>query len=271
MQSGMTATFVDYGAEIASSRLRAAIPQRELGKLGVKKGADVLIYSKHWFPETLMGKYKYRIYDICDDHFRHPELGAYYKKHAESADVVTCNSDVMKAIVKDETGRDAVVIKEPYESQELPAEIGARLLWYGHKKNLFDLFRIEAQLKYPLLALTNKEGFPEWTPENFIEAIKKPCVVIIPTGESLAKSENRMVESIRCGKYVCAEYLPSYEPFDRFFPLGDIPAHLDMALSDIDSSLESIRAAQDYIRDRYSPPTIAKQWLEVINVNFNVR
>ena len=39
----MKVTFANFGAEVASSRLRAIIPQRELGKLGIEPGKDVLV------------------------------------------------------------------------------------------------------------------------------------------------------------------------------------------------------------------------------------
>ena len=44
----MKVTFVEYGDSLASSRLRAKIPQKELAKLGIGKGNDVLIYGKHF-------------------------------------------------------------------------------------------------------------------------------------------------------------------------------------------------------------------------------
>lgn len=259
----MKVTFIDFGPSLASARLRARIPQQELEKLGITKGNDVLIYSKDWLDWKDIKPFKKRIYDICDDHFHNPYKRSYYVDHAQLADVVTCNSEVMKQIIKEETGRDAVIVSEPYESEEKEPKIGARLLWYGHKSNLPDLYRIQDELKHPLLILSNSEKHEQWSQESFRQAIDTPCIVIIPTGKSLAKSENRMVEAIRNGRHVCAEYLPSYEPFGQFFPLGDIAGNIEKALAN-PASLDRIKAAQDYIRDKYSPEAIGKQWLEVI-------
>lgn len=261
----MKVTFAEYDDVIASSRLRASIPQRELEKLGIERGKDVLIYGKHWLQESALSPFGKRIFDICDDHFHRENLKDYYFRHAEIADAITCNSEVMRDIIKRETGRDAFVVKEPYESPERLPQIGAKLLWYGHCSNMKDLLRIIPQLKYPLLVLSNYPGYPEWTPQAFSMAITEPCIVIIPTGEKKAKSENRMVEAIRRGRYVCAEHLPSYEQFDKFMPLGDIPEHIEMVLDYPEAAKQSILAAQDYIRDRYSPETIAQEWLGVIN------
>lgn len=266
----MKITFVDFGASLASSRLRSAIPQRELKKQGIEQGSDVLVYGKHWLPEDVKRSFRKLVYDVCDDHYKNPKLKAYYLKNTQEADLVTCNSEVMKQRIKEETGRDAVVIKEPYESAEYLPSIGGRLLWFGHNSNLPDLVRIEPYLRHPLMVLSNDPDCVEWTPHTFKQAIQTPCIVIIPTGKSLAKSENRMVESIRCGKYVCAEPLPSYQPFSEFFPLGDIPEHVEWALSHKEGSLENVRAAQDYIRNKYSPAQIARDWLKALHDHLNV-
>ena len=260
----MRITFADYGEEIASSRLRAIIPQRELAKLGIERGRDVLVYGKHVVPMDTVRRFGKSVFDICDDHFR-DEFRDYYLEHAENADLITCNSEVMRRIIKKETGRDAAIVHEPYESDELPPTIGSNLLWFGHASNLPDLERIESRLTRPLLALTNKDGFPQWSPKAFRVAVATECLVIIPTGKSLAKSENRMVEAIRCGKYVCAEPLPAYVPFARFFPLGDIPEHIEKTLSNKEFSLECIKAAQEYIKDIYSPAAIGQEWMRAID------
>ncbi len=261
----MEVTFAYFGEDVASARLRARIPQQELRKHGIKRGKDVLVYSKDWLKWEEIKGFKKRIFDVCDNHYKTDEKRSYYIEHTKLADVVTCNSEVMKQIIKEETGRDAIVIPEPYESAERLPEIGPGLLWFGHRSNLPDLDRIANRLKNPLLIMSNSPLHVEWSLDTFNKAIAHPCIVIIPTGKSMAKSENRMVESIRNGRYVCAEYLPSYEPFSEFFPIGDIPENVDKALANPQESLDRIKAAQDYIRDRYSPETIGQKWLEVIH------
>ena len=267
----MEVTFAYFGEEIASSRLRALIPLKELFKLGVKLGNDVIVYGKDWLTDNDLKKYGKRVYDVCDNHFDLDSKSAYYRKHVELADAVTCNSEVMRKIIKDKTGRDAIVIKEPYESDEGRPDIGSKLLWYGHKNNIHDIARLAPKLKQPLLILSNFNGYPEWSPDSFNRAISSPCVVVIPTGVSQAKSENRMVESIRRGRYVCAEYLPSYEPFDQFYPLGDIPEHLEIILDDPAYAITQIALAQEYIRERYSPATIGQHWYEVLKHAIDLR
>lgn len=260
----MKVTFAQYGDGLASSRLRAKIPQQELGKRGIGVGNDVLVYGKHFLHLRDTAAYKQRIFDICDDHFDHEELGLYYREHAAVADKLTCNSDVMCHRIKAVTGRDATVIPEPYEAEEREPSIGPLLCWYGHKSNLPDFHRIASGLRHPTIVLTNEAGYPQWNPGNFKRAMEVPCIVIIPTGKSMAKSENRMVEAVRNGKYVCAESLQAYELFQQFFPLIDIPTHVEHVLQNLGAAMDAVRAAQDYIRDTYSPSAIADKWLKVI-------
>ena len=252
-------TFAYYGEQLASSRLRAKIPQHELAKLGICKGRDVLVYGKHWLSFDQIKGYRRYIFDCCDDHFN-DQFGDYYRAHIDHADEVTCNSAEMARIIKREMDRDAIVIPEPYEGKEGVAKIGPELLWYGHASNLGQII----DFPKPVTILTNQEGYKAWTPEAFAEEIAKPCIVVIPTGAKKAKSENRMVEAIRAGRYVCAGPMPSYEPFYRWFPCIDIPTHIDLALGQPYASVDAIKGAQDYILERYAPATIARQWLEVL-------
>lgn len=266
-----TVTFAYYGESLASSRLRARIPQEELAKVGVHPGADVLVYGKHFLDFKQIDPFGCRIFDICDDHFRHKDLRSYYMEHAERADALTCNSVIMQARIREETGRTATVIAEPYESWERFPRVGDSLVWFGHQSNLCDLHRVAPKLKHPLVVLSNAEGTMQWTMDAFDRVMDSPSIVIIPTGKSLAKSENRMVESIRRGKYVCAEHLPAYEPFSCFFPLGDIHDHVEWVLNNIEQAKERVRRAQSFIRFKYSPAAIARQWLGVINGNYHLR
>ena len=114
----MNVMFAHFGEEVASSRLRATIPQAELAKIGIGNGRDVLIYGKHFVEEHQLKPFNKRIYDVCDDHFDHETLGPYYHRHCQIADEVTCNSATMRAIIKAKTGRHAFVIPEPYEAPE---------------------------------------------------------------------------------------------------------------------------------------------------------
>lgn len=257
----MKVTFAEYDQNLASTRLRATIPQRELQKLGIERGNDVLVYGKHFLPDAVAMKFPKRVFDVCDDHFGN-QHGDYYRRHIANAHAVTCNSEVMRQVIQQQTGRNSTVIKEPYEGQEATCRIGKRLLWYGHQSNLNDFRRIRPELQYPCVVLTNHPEFDAWTPDRFCHEISRDCVVIIPTGKSQAKSENRFVEAVRRGRYVCAEPLPSYEGFP--IPTGDIPGHLEQVFGNPDEALQRLRDTQAAIRVPYSPKTIAQDWLKVL-------
>lgn len=254
----MRVTFANFGDNIASSRLRAAIPQNELAKLGIEKGRDILVYSKHIVPIQMANKFSICVYDICDDHFSDVHSD-YYMEHTATADLVTVNTPVMAEIVKKHTGRDSVIIPDPYEAPEKPPGFGSGILWYGHESNIKDLVPYK---HIPMNILTGSA----WSMERQREELAKCAVVFIPTGNRLAKSNNRLLEAIRNGRYVVAGNLPAYEEFKDFVSIGgNLENSLESALHQPEKCIQSVRECQAYIRDRYSPETIGKLWKEALD------
>jgi hypothetical protein len=252
----MQVTFAFLSPEIASSRLRAEIPQRELAKLGIKRGPDVLVYGKHVITMQTAMRFGKRVYDICDDHF-HTQMENYYREHAEMADLITVNSDEMARIVFEETGRIAKVIPDPYESDEQPAGYGDGVLWYGHESNqkTIDPYRdcIDKVLTYP-----------DWTREKQVQAINDCAIVVIPTDARTGKSANRLIEAVRNGRFVVAGELPAHDEFKDMMWIGDIRQGLDWAKDHPQLCIERVQQCQDYIRDRFSPKRIGQMWLEAL-------
>jgi hypothetical protein len=252
----MQVTFAFLSPEIASSRLRAEIPQRELRKLGVTYGRDVLVYGKHVVAIQTAMQFGKRIYDICDDHF-HTQHEQYYREHALLADLITVNSDEMARIVLKETGRQAIVIPDPYESEEQTAGYGQGVLWYGHESNLKT---IEPYRDLISRVLTH----PEWTRERQVQAIKECAVVLIPTDERKGKSANRLIEAVRNGRFVVAGELPAHDEFKQYMWIGDIREGLEWAKNHPNECIEAVKSCQTYIRDKFSPARIGKLWLEAL-------
>lgn len=253
----MNVTFAVLDHKIASSRLRAEIPQQELAKLGIGKGRDVLVYGKHVVTLEQAASFKKRVYDVCDDHF-HTKHEDYYRVHCRLADLVTVNSEAMAEIVLDETGRKAFVIPDPYESNEVPAGYGEGVLWFGHESNLHT---IEPYMDCVHRVLTANE----WSREGQLRALAECAVVVIPVGEKKGKSANRLIESVRNGRFVVAGELPAHDEFKPYMWIGDIREGLEWAQSNLDECVERVKACQDYIRDKYSPQAIGKKWLEVLS------
>lgn len=260
----MNVTFRSFGDHIASSRLRALVPQRELAKIGVPQGSDWLVIGKHWWTWQETRGFGRVCFDVCDDHFDSPQLGSHYRESCQRADLVTCNSAEMARVITAKTGRQAVVIPDPFEQPETPARIGPQLLWFGHRSNLVDLEPWKQSLA-PLEIVTNISGpgYTLWTPHAMDAAFERSGLVVIPTGKSLAKSGNRAIEAIRRGLYVVAGYLPAYADLGMW--CGDIAEGVDWALSNQPEALRRVTAAQAYVRQAYSPQRIAQLWLQALS------
>ncbi len=264
-------TFMCWDASVASARMRAIIPQRELMLLGIEPGRDVLVIGKHdwdWDKETR--GYKKVVYDVCDDHFD-DELAPHYLDACARADAVTCNSAAMAARIKAKTGRDAWIIPDPYEAPEGRARVGDSLLWYGHSTNLRDLVPwLDSLIGRKLTVVSNVEpGDSEgvrrvvWSPAAMNAEFERAGLVIIPTGNRVCKSNNRAVEAIRRGLYPICGPLPAYADLGVW--IGQIDEGVDWALSNRDEVVRRIEAAQNYVRWTYNPARICKLWLEALS------
>lgn len=253
----MKVTFKHRGAELASSRYRAIIPQRFF-----QVGRDVLVYGKHWAVDTQ--GFKKLVFDVCDDHLSHPEHGQTYRERIASADLVTCNSQVMRKVIKIETGRDAVVIPDPYEQPEKPARVHDCLLWFGHRSNIPDLLPWLALLPHVhVVSNADVSGVTTWTPEAMNSAFEAAGLVVIPTGKSMCKSGNRAIESLRRGLFPICGPLPAYADLGVW--VGDIADGVRWALSHQDEVMRRIKSAQGYIREEYGPERIGGLWKEALS------
>jgi hypothetical protein len=249
--------FKHCGEHLASSRYRALIPTRELAKLGIGAGHEWVVMNKHgWNWEEQTAGFEKACYDVCDDHFSDGKA-EHYIGGCLKADLIVCNSAELQRIIWDKTGKDAVVIPDPYEQPEKAPRVHDQLLWYGHASNLRDLHPWFGKLPN-LEIITNAEGFTAWTPETMDAAFDRAGLVIIPTGKSMAKSGNRAIEALRRGIYPIAGYLPAYADLGIY--IGDIGDGVKWALSHQDEVMRRIKASQAYIRSEYSPKRIARLW-----------
>lgn len=248
--------FANFGDTVASSRLRAIIPQQELAKLGVKHGKEVIVYGKSFIQMDELKPYGKRVYDVCNDHFGTPRED-YYREHIANADLVTCNSETMAEIIRRETDRIATVIPDPYESEEKPAGMGNGLLWFGHESNLIDLEPYR-YLKPEILTGS------DWSREKQLAALDKCAAVLIPTGKSMAKSANRLIESVRNGRFVIAGNLPAHDEFKRWMWVGDIRDGVEWLKEYPKQAIRDVSECQRYIRDKYSPEAIGRLWFNAL-------
>lgn len=230
--------------------------------MGIQRGRDVVIASKHGWPDSAVVGAGKLVFDVCDDHFSGPHA-AHYVNWCRSADAVTCNTSGMARVIQHATGRTATVIGEPHEQPECEPRINEHLLWFGHRSNLDDLQRVLPSLgERPITVLTNlpTEGpVKRWTREAMDAAFERCGLVILPTGRRQAKSANRAVESIRRGLFVVAEPLPAYSELGVW--IGDIAQGVQWALSHQEDALMRVAVAQAYVAEEFSPRRIAEQWL----------
>ena len=272
----MKIAFLGRGLDVASTRYRIVIPAMELTKLGheVTKDAPILVYNKGSIDPAVLDLYPKKVYDICDDNIDCPERGSEYRHHLKIANAVTCNSDAMRFIVHQKTNRVATVIHDPYEHEEWSPTWGEGCMWFGHWTNLKDLARcgVEATVitkgipaGSKAAAISSNMTVIEWSPESVDAAFKSHALVVIPTGRAIAKSANRLIESVRAGKFVVCEPLPAYEEFAEFMWVGDIREGVEWALKNRRECLDRVRYCQNYIREKFSPETIGRKWMKVLS------
>jgi hypothetical protein len=191
------------------------------------------------------------VYDVVNAHFDDPDYG----DMCRLASVVTCSSDVMRAIVKDVTGREAVVIADPYENAEShPGVMGSRVLWFGHQANIASL-KPYADLDLDVCTAN------EWSLENEASALASAGVVLL-TGNNPGASSNRPVKALRAGRFVVApEDSPeSWKELAEYIWLGDVREGIRWAFNNREEACRKVLAGQNYVKTRFSPQLIGSQW-----------
>ena len=252
--------FIQTDRELASARLRNLIPMAELRKLGYEQGNDVLVLSKdNWtWDDRFRDQYGKIIFDICDDWFGHETKGQHYHNACEKADLITCNSAAMQARIVEATGRQATVIDDPYEEDELPPSSGENICWFGHKINLPDLIdNIGAVVNYKVSVVSNAKGCIPWSMEAQRNAIDACRLVFLPTGRRICKSANRAVTATRRGKFVVTGDIACYREIPGLW-VGNMMEGIEWGMNT--DTTEHVLKAQSYVRERFSPEKVGKAW-----------
>lgn len=256
-------------------RYRMYIPGEYLGDYAITDSpvdADIHIYSKPYHQnEMLLSQHlqlaagRTIVLDICDDIFtRKGPVPSYMRQLASMAEAVVVPTELMKERVKQETGRDAVIISDPCEFPEKPIKdiSEPKVMWFGTFTNLFTLKDVD--LEYPLEVVSARRAykacqeigakFTEWSLDNMKDAFERNNIVIIPSVNErrLVKSPNRVFESIRSGLSVVAAPIPSYQQFD-------ITLDWDMNRG-IKNIKKTTPELQKYVRDNFDISVIGEQW-----------
>jgi len=294
---------------MASMRFRILIPVEALKKRGheveiIKYSGsypDFMIFSKHFNKnqDLVMMEGAKRdkvktVYDVCDNHYNTVGHSEYYHKMTQDADIITCNTPVMQEVIKKETGRNAIVVNDSYDTnlpegkpRFIPNEEPIKILWYGHFTNLNTVGGLVHQLNQleegvSLTIISNRPGLTGgkmenvkithqiWSPETMKIYLEWCNFIAIPTilnnPTKLTKSHNRVTDGIRAGRMVIAHPLPSYEIYrDKYAWIGeDLSDGIIWADENPTEALSKIKAGQKYIEENLSPDKIAKQWEDAL-------
>lgn len=238
-------------------------------------------------------------FDLSDDRF-HGRVGPHLRRMVELAGAVVTTSDSLRTKIRDEYGKDAFVIGDPIEGPrgEPRWQPGPRLkaLWFGHPVNLPSLEQclpalLQAGRKKPMdlrIVTERVDGierqckdfnsknrnllsmrFAEWSSAETWRSLAEADLVVIPYiaghPRSLAKSPNRIIESLWAGRFVVAQPIPSYLEFGEWAWIGeDLSAGISWMLDHPEMIQTRIASAQLHIAARYSAERIAADWEAVV-------
>lgn len=241
------------------------------------------------------------IYDFCDFDFREPALMAHRREMAMRAHRCVASSNTLAAVVAGTLEMDSpAVVPDPYEGPAgepkfSPGNELLKLVWFGHVanlQNLFDLLDLLAdfgrEVPLSLTVITEAvEGMEEafaqtnmkfegrlilrltpWSPEAVWQGLIDCDLVIIPSADNdqkRAKSSNRVVESLRAGRFVVANPVPAYQDFGDFARLDtDVIAGLRWTMAHRQEIKSRVESGQVFVTQRYSPEMITSAWMEVL-------
>ena len=240
--------------------------------------------------------------DFCDDHFDTPRYQEGFHALLHAVDYVVCSTQAMSECIRQRAGRCATVINDPFEAPEAPpafhgTDDRVRLLWFGHATNIATIDALLPRLvefgqRVPLSLeiVTNTDevdvaGVCERMNGKFGHALKMTCsnwslatqwepfsrcdLVVIPSmGDSRwqVKSPNRAVESLRCGRFVVSNPIPSYAPLTPFTWQGEnIVEGIEWAIAHPRHVLARIREGQEFVAREFVPARIVEQWKNCID------
>lgn len=270
-----------FGPVLASYRYRAEMPAHEVGKINgfetaVNNGeADIVVFAKVTEADVVTARKAKAegakiVVDLSDDYFG-TKMRGMYEEMASLSDAIVTASPVMRARLQDYIKRDATVITDPYEQEECePHAEGENFIWFGHSRNLPEILSVQSHLyKRKLLVATGPKptnGFPAiWGPEALKEVFKTANIALLPTVQGAEnKSPNRLLNAIRAGLFPVCMAHPAYHEFRHLVWVGHFATGLRWTDAFKGELNGMVKKAQDYIRDRYSPQAIGRQWASLL-------
>ena len=240
--------------QLASFRLRVGLPAMHVGCAYKIGPADVNFFYKNGNP-AWAADLPAVVFDVVNDHFRTQPT---YREMCDIATTITVASPVMADTVREHTGRDAIVIDDPYENDEKPVRCsGDNVLWFGHSANLSSLPDL-SDLNFTVCSNTARGVW--WTPDSERQCLTNAAVVVL-TGNNPGASSNRVVKALRAGRpVVVPRGTPSWEQFEPYIWLGDVRKGVEWVLNNREEACNRTLAGQKFIADKWHPRAIAAQW-----------
>ena len=302
-----------YRTKRASHRLRGEVTCRAL----VDQGYDakiltdwnevdantIVIFLKLSQPDSIQRAKDLgakTIYDLCDNKFEEKEE---YEPCCQLADLISVNSVNMEISVKHHTGRDSIVMPDPYERPKLTPKFDPskelKLLWFGSQSS-FKFFpivecwqRLEKEIvdyKFTMVSaktdrvlskMTQRQNkgqisginfskldMQEWTWEHQGKLLTECDIVLMPVQtdnpRTDTKSANRLIDSLISGKFVITTALASYEEFAPYTWQGDYIEGIKWALKNPAEVKERIRLGQEYTEQNYSARILSKKFIDEV-------
>lgn len=236
--------------------------------------------------------------------FSQPVLLKFQKRLLQACPATVTNEALLQRLASD-SRHGLTVIEDPYESAQAgeprfaPNSV-VRLVWFGVFGPPLRAF-VEAQLgdiarglsrPIELAFLTHSsqmdlvsdmanaltkmnDGFSlrfvPWSLSATAYELQRCDIVVLPqdvkSDWGRVKSHNRLVESIRAGRFAVASPIPAYlELADYGWIREDLCSGIKWALDHRDEVLSRVAAGQAYIGERFAPSGIAAKWSRVLQI-----
>jgi glycosyltransferase involved in cell wall biosynthesis len=110
-----------------------------------------------------------------------------------------------------------------------------------------------------------------WSLSDAARELENADIVVLPqdvdSDWGRVKSHNRLVESIRAGRFAIASPIPAYLEMAQYAWVGaDLASGLEWALTNRMAAVERVRAGQAYVAERFEPARIAAKWADVLDI-----
>jgi hypothetical protein len=266
--------------------------------------ADVVVVSKGMFDGSVALAQRAKalgaklLVDLCDDHFGTQFRGIYLAL-CQLADGIVASTPEMAGVITQHTGRTAVVVSDPYEAPWTEPRLEPRqvvqLAWFGHPTNFDTLTTLVGEMpgfvaRWPVHFTVVSTSNPQvasflrqwqsslpgkfsvqlvpWSADATWQALRQADAVVIPSlaGSAKAvKSPNRLIESLRMGRFVAAYPLPAYQQFAEYAWLGErVLDGVTWALNNRATAIDQVRRGQEFVSHAFAPARIAAEWHTVL-------